>query len=334
MIFIGLKLFYLQILRMIPVNKLQNYLTKEESDEQYVFRVPQNKMEDGHIYGKYILDGKFAFIGKNIVDVPQWVGLTGFQQIVEKGVKVNSFTNALLSLIMLEYKYFDGKSRIQFMKDLHRQIGYDMEEMSLYRDMGYTRIRKQIRESFINFENLDGSDLKQVIVDYFSLTVYVLSEVNKFGTKRHVERIAFVPQSWKKTERNNEFMEKNLTCILLLVDGKYVPVVRQDTTGIFKTQDVEVMTVFKQLSEEVSTKKVKVVAPKKEVTTIQKAEEPNEEEKQPEKKSIVKIPKKITLAAIQEIAQSYGIEITKQGKKTLLKKTIDELREEIMEKSG
>lgn len=323
---------------MIPVNKLQNYLTKEESDEQYVFRVPQNKMEDGHIYGKYILDGKFAFIGKDIVDVPQWAGLAGFQQIVEKGVKLNSFTNALLSLIMLEYKYFDGKSRFQFMKDLHRQIGYDMEEMSLYRDMGYTRIRKQIRESFINFENLDGSELKQVIVDYFSLTVYVLSEVNKFGTKRHVERIEFVPQLWKKTERNNEFMEKNLTCILLQIDGKYVPVVRQDTTGIFKTQDVEVLPVFKQLSEEVLTKKVKVVAPKKlmekkEEALIEK-EEIKEEEEQPEKKAIIRIPKKITLAAIQGIAQGYGIEITKQGKKGMLKKTIEELREEIMEKSG
>ena len=380
---------------MISVDKLQNYLTKEESEEQYVFKVPPVKMADGHIYGKYVLDGKFAFIGKDVSNVPEWSGLEGFQQIVEKRVKTNSFTNALLTIMMLEYRYFDWKSREMFMKDLHRQIGYDMEEMSLYKDMGYMRIRKQIRESFINFDDLDGEELRQVIVDYFSLTVFIVSECrDKFGRTRNVERIAYVPSTWKKTERNEEFMKKNLCCILLNVDGKYVPVIKQDSNGLINWQEQGMEQLFERLMQDIVVNKKKVAVKKLEDVVIPKKvslekmqeiarakgvsvtkegkkgkmnktiqelrdeimnveEKPEEEEKSDEvvddkpeevveqlkeekpeevKKPILKIPKKITLEKIQEIAQQYGISVMKQGKNGELKKTITELREEIMEK--
>jgi len=48
------------------------------------------------------------------------------------------------------------------------------------------------------------------------------------------------------------------------------------------------------------------------------------------------LSKKIGLKEIQDIAKEYGIDILKKSDKTekMLKKTIDELREELMDKYG
>jgi hypothetical protein len=48
------------------------------------------------------------------------------------------------------------------------------------------------------------------------------------------------------------------------------------------------------------------------------------------------LPKKIGLKEIQDIVKEYGIDILKKSDKTekMLKKTIDELRDELMEKYG
>ena len=342
---------------MILIEKLHKYLNKdsEVGTSDLSFRLPEEQIRDGHIYGKYIMDARYAFVGKFVLNCPEWVNLR-LQVIKDKAMYKNSFTACLMSIIMPEYRYFDLNSRKQFVLDLHRQIGYDMEEKSLYKDMGYTRIRKQIRDKFINGFDIDGDkSLMQVLVDYFSLTVYVLSktEESKFGSKRIVERLSYVPSVWRKTERNEEYLKKNLICLMVEEEGKYYPLVRRDVSGIFSWQDEGMEDIIEELNREVLQKKnvkkksvqednimekvSKIVGDLKEETNEMTNEE-EEEEKEvfEEEVKVVKMKKKITLAEIQEIATEKGIDIMKKSEKTgkMLKKTIEELRTEIKEKEG
>jgi len=353
---------------MILIEKLHNYLNKGEEVpmEELAFRLPEEQIVDGHIYGKYIMDGKFAFIGKVIMNCPEWLNLSGFQVIMDKAFKRNSFTVSLMSILMPEFRYFDMNSRRQFVLDLHRQIGYDMEEKSLYKDMGYTRMRKQIRESFINGLDIDGDkSLMQVLVDYFSLTVYVIrkSENCSFVEKRDVERISYVPSVWRKTERNEDFWKKNLVCLLMEQEGKYYPLVMRDKGGLLNWQDGMMEGMVEELERDMSRDVKRVVMKKKEEENVvekiekvkmkrgdkEKKEEGDEKEEKEEKEKKkdeeligrvkemvgeIKMRKKITLAEIQEIAVGRGIQLMKKSERTgkMLKKTIEELRVEIEEK--
>lgn len=357
---------------MISIDKLQSYLTKHQSDDvdtvkkDLIFRIPEAKMSDGHIYGKYVMDGKFAFLGKELLPVPSWTELdSSYQQLVDKtSFKKNSFVIAILNQVMPEFRYFDGKSRISFARDLMRQISYDMEEKHLYREMEYTRMRNNIRTHFMNFDDIDGDEvMRRVIVDYFSLTVYIFrrDSEKKFGCQRLIEKVAFVPGIWKKTEREAEYSIKNPTCFLVEVEGRYNSIIKSELNGIFTWQDEGMMKLFNEFTEEskksvVKKKPVKEVdeevkvTKKKLVKLEPKEEEPKEEPKEESKeeskeevkedteesvgKKGIHIPKKITLVEIQAMAEKEGISLTKKSDKTGkdLKKTILELRDEILKK--
>lgn len=338
---------------MISLEKLHGFLNKGEvsqSKREYVFKIPESKMSDGHIYGKYIMDGKFAFLGKELIPVPSWTELDGkYQLLIDKStLKKNTFVCSILNQVMPEYRYFDGKSRISFMKDLLRQIAYDMEEKSLYREMEYTRQRNNIRSNFMNYEDIDGDlMMKKIIVDYFSLTVYIFSRVSEetFGRQRKIEKLSFVPGVWKKTEREREYTIKNPTCFLIEEDGRYNSVICKEMNGIFSWQDEGMEELFQNLSDECSKKVksskseivVKTAKLEKKIIMEEKPEEEKDEKPEEEEKDEVKkvlIPKKITLLEIQQMAEKEGISTLKKSEKTgkELKKSIQELREEILKK--
>ncbi len=350
---------------MIEIDKLHKFLNRDSKthDKEYAFRIPEKQFESGHIYGKYILDAKFSMIGKRFMDLPEWVSwgeeAPQLQYISEKLVPKNTFTSAILNSLMPEYRFFDLKTKLTFCSDLHRQIGYDMEQNSLYKDMGYARLRKEIREKFINADDLDNDEkLKQVIIDYFSLTVYEISKTKqeKFGRNMEISRKGFVPLMWRKTEKNEEYLDKNISCFLLKLEDKYYSIVKRNASGIFDfsvdlPDDVEISVPIvepeKESQEEVKVQEKvpekKKVSKKKEelhkepeIIIKKQEDEPKEEEpkEDPEPVRKIFIPKKITLKEIQDLAIQRDIPIQKKSEKTgkMLNKTIEELREDILGK--
>jgi hypothetical protein len=353
---------------MIEIDKLHKFLNRDSKhrEKEYAFRIPEKEFESGHIYGKYILDAKFSMIGKRFIDLPEWVRFGAesprLQYISEKLIPKNTFTSAILNSIMPEYRFFDLKTKLTFCSDLHRQIGYDMEQNSLYKDMGYARLRKEIREKFINADDLDNDEkLKQVIIDYFSLTVYEISKTKqeKFGRNMDIIRKGFVPLMWRKTEKNEEYLDKNISCFLLRLEDKYYSIIKQNTSGIFDfsvdlPDDIEISVHQDEESEPISEplivksptkvlEKKKVIKKKESEIIIKKQEESKEEpqkepesepESEPEQSRKIFIPKKITLKEIQDLAIQRDIPIQKKSEKTgkMLNKTIEELREDILGK--
>jgi hypothetical protein len=348
---------------MIEIDKLHKFLNRDSKhrEKEYAFRIPEKQFESGHIYGKYILDAKYSMIGKRFMDLPEWVSWDApqLQYISEKLVPKNTFTSAILNSLMPEYRFFDLKTKLTFCSDLHRQIGYDMEQNSLYKDMGYARLRKEIREKFINADDLDNDDkLKQVIIDYFSLTVYEISKSKqeKFGRNMEISRKGFVPLMWRKTEKNEEYLDKNISCFLLRLEDKYYSIVKRNASGIFDfsvdlPDDVEIsVPVVEEEKKEAELEPLKVKSPVKvpEKKTVSKKKEeivkepeteeqaesvvPAEEPKEEPRK--IFIPKKITLKEIQDLAIERDIPIQKKSEKTgkMLNKTIEELREDILAK--
>ena len=351
---------------MIEIDKLHKFLNRDSKhrEKEYAFRIPEKQFESGHIYGKYILDAKYSMIGKRFMDLPDWVRwgeeAHQLQYISEKLVPKNTFTSAILNSLMPEYRFFDLKTKLTFCSDLHRQIGYDMEQNSLYKDMGYARLRKEIREKFINADDLDNDDkLKQIIIDYFSLTVYEISKCKqeKFGRNMEISRKGFVPLMWRKTEKNEEYLDKNISCFLLRLEDKYYSIVKRNASGIFDfsvdlPDDVEISVpvVEEEEKQEPEPEPLKVKSPVKvpEKKTVSKKKEevvkepeteeqaesvvPAEEPKEEPRK--IFIPKKITLKEIQDLAIERDIPIQKKSEKTgkMLNKTIEELREDILGK--
>ena len=365
---------------MIEIDKLHKFLNRDSKyrEKEYAFHIPEKQFESGHIYGKYILDAKYSMIGKQFIDLPDWVRFGAespqLQYIAEKLIPKNTFTSAILNSIMPEYRFFDLKTKLTFCSDLHRQIGYDMEQNSLYKDMGYSRLRKEIREKFINADDLDNdAKLKQIIIDYFSLTVYEISKAKqeKFGRNMEISRKGFVPLMWRKTEKNDEYLDKNISCFLLRLEDKYYSIVKQNISGIFDfsvelPEDVEIYVPKEDDEKESESEQEIAPEPQKKVPKkkkpqnepeiiIKKQEQPQEkpqekpqeqpqeqpqEEPQkepredPEPIRKIFIPKKITLKEIQDLAIQRDIPIQKKSEKTgkMLNKTIDELREDILGK--
>lgn len=348
---------------MIEIDKLHKFLNRDSKhrEKQYAFRIPEKQFESGHIYGKYILDAKYSMIGKRFMDLPEWVSWDApqLQYISEKLVPKNTFTSAILNSIMPEYRFFDLKTKLTFCSDLHRQIGYDMEQNSLYKDMGYARLRKEIREKFINVDDLDNDEkLKQVIIDYFSLTVYEISKTKqeKFGKNMEISRKGFVPLSWRKTDKNEEYLDKNISCFLLRSEEKYYSIVKRNTSGIFdfsvdipddieisvpivneeqeKEQEleIEIDSQPEKTPEKIPEKKkvskkndmtqndVEIIIKKKDYSEEFKEESIEDQKKEPEEESEpihkIFIPKKITLKEIQDLAIERDIPIQKKSEKT------------------
>jgi hypothetical protein len=298
--------------KMIEIEKLHKFLNRDSKhrEKEYAFRIPEKQFESGHIYGKYILDAKYSMIGKRFMDLPEWVSFgeeaQQLQYISEKLVPKNTFTSAILNSLMPEYRFFDLKTKLTFCSDLHRQIGYDMEQNSLYKDMGYARLRKEIREKFINADDLDNDEkLKQVIIDYFSLTVYEISKAKqeKFGKNMEISRKGFVPLSWRKTEKNDEYLDKNISCFLLRLEDKYYSIVKRNTSGIFDfsvdlPEDVEISVPIPKEEEndkkesEKETEPIKVLEKASEKNKVSKKKETQKEsQKEPQKEPEIIIKK-------------------------------------------
>jgi outer membrane biosynthesis protein TonB len=153
---------------------------------------------------------------------------------------------------------------------------------------------------------------------------------------------------WRKTEKNEEYLDKNISCFLLRLEDKYYSIIKQNASGIFDfsvdlPDDVEISIPIVEedkpepepISEPLKVKSPVKVPEKKKVSNIKKQEEPQEEPKEePEPIRKIFIPKKITLKEIQDLAQQRDIPIQKKSEKTgkMLNKTIEELREDILGK--
>jgi len=87
---------------MIPIDKLHSYLNKGGPDveKDYVFHIPEKVIAEGHIYDKYILDAKYSFVDKDIVDVPEWTGLdSSFKMIKDRNnERKNSFISSIFRI--------------------------------------------------------------------------------------------------------------------------------------------------------------------------------------------------------------------------------------------
>ena len=294
---------------MIPIDKLHSYLNKGGADiaKDYVFHIPEKVIAEGHIYDKYILDAKYSFVDKDIVDVPEWTGLdSSFKMIKDRNnERKNSFIYSVLNEVLGEFRYLDVKSKVIMIKDLMRQIAYDMEEKALYRDNDYTRKRTLIREKFMANDDIDDDAvLKGIIVDYFSLTVYIFKEVvGGLVKRRKVERISYIPSMWKNDERKTEYVLKNPSCFLIEKEGRYYPVFNSHMTGVMSWESMGI-DFFEELRSGGGG-----TQPKPET----------------------KLLKKMTLIELQKVAIDRGVSIFKKSEKTGkdLKKNISELREEL-----
>jgi hypothetical protein len=294
---------------MIPIDKLHNYLNKGGADaaKDYVFHIPDKVIAEGHIYDKYILDAKYSFVDKDILDVPEWTGLdSSFKMVKDRNnERKNSFIYSILNEVLGEFRYLDFKSKVIMIKDLMRQIAYDMEEKALYRDNDYTRKRTLIREKFMANEDIDDDNvLKGIIVDYFSLTVYIFNEVvGGLVKRRKVERMSYIPSMWKNDDRKMEYVLKNPSCFLIEKEGRYYPVFKSDMTGVMSWESMGI-----EFFEELRTG-CGGAQPKQET----------------------KLLKKMTLVELQKVATDKGVSIFKKSEKTGkdLKKNISELREEL-----
>jgi hypothetical protein len=293
---------------MISIDKLHSYLNKGVVGEKdYVFHIPEKVIAEGHIYDKYILDAKYSFVDKDIVDVPEWTGLdSSFKMIKDRNnERKNSFIYSVLNEVLGEFRYLDVKSKITMIKDLMHQIAYDMEEKALYKDNDYTRKRTLIREKFMANEDIDDDAvLKGIIVDYFSMTVYIFKEVvGGLVKRRKVERISYIPSMWKNDDRKTEYVLKNPSCFLIEKEGRYYPVFKSDMTGVMSWESMGI-EFFEELR------------------TGGGAAQPKQE---------TKLLKKMTLVELQKVATDKGVSIFKKSEKTGkdLKKNISELREEL-----
>lgn len=292
---------------MIPIDKLHSYLNKGGPDvsKDYVFHIPEKVIAEGHIYDKYILDAKYSFVDKDIVDVPEWTGLdSSFKMVKDRNnERKNSFIYSILNEVLGEFRYLDSKSKIIMIKDLMRQIAYDMEEKALYRDNDYTRKRTLIREKFMANEDIDDDAvLKGIIVDYFSLTVYIFREVvGGLVKRRKVERMSYIPSMWKNDDRKMEYVLKNPSCFLIEKEGRYYPIFNSHMTGVMSWESMGI-EFFEELRSGGAQPK-------------------------PE----TKLLKKMTLVELQKVAIDKGVSIFKKSEKTGkdLKKNISELREEL-----
>ena len=147
----------------------------------------------------------------------------------------------------------------------------------------------------------DDSVLKGIIVDYFSLTVYIFKEVvGGLVKRRKVERISYIPSMWKNDDRKMEYILKNPSCFLIEREGRYYPVFKSDMNGVMSWESMGI-EFFEELN---------VAGPAKQET---------------------KLLKKMTLVELQKVAIDKGVSIFKKSEKTGkdLKKSISELRDEL-----
>ena len=103
--------------------------------------------------------------------------------ILKDNDKYNTFILSILNIIFPDFRYFDKNSKIKFIKDLLNQMAYDLQEKNLYSYFKYNKNHSFSRTEFTKHlnlhENVDKESLsiiRQYLVDYLSLTIYIISK--------------------------------------------------------------------------------------------------------------------------------------------------------------
>ena len=329
---------------MISVEKLSNYLSvnDDEIEEIKPFSIPQLEKEERHIYDKYVLENKFEFLNKEIHSIPSWVntffGHKNYFMLMDS-LKENTFCSAVLNCIMPDFRHLDKQSRRSFMKDLFKQMCYDLGEKKLYQEYGYNKNHKfsnqDLTKSLQNFTNIDDEKynyVKQYIADYFSLSIYIFSKSNLFGKEYKVDCI--------KHNETVEIDKLNPTLFLIKINNSFYPVLEEDNNGIFlyTNHKIEIDNINNEkielkkkytVSEKVTDKKEVVNSDKKEVVNSDKKEVVNSDKKEVVNSDKKENFNKMKLEELQKYAIDQGIDIYKVSAKTKkkIKKTIKELKE-------
>ena len=352
---------------MISVDKLSNYLNtqNEEIDEIKLFSIPQTEKEGRHIYDKYVLENKFEFLNKEIHSVPSWIGNffdnKNYFMLVDN-FKENTFCSSVLSCIMPDFRHLEKQSRRAFMRDLFKQMCYDLSEKKLYQEYGYNKNHKfsnqDLTKSLQTFVNVDLEQyfyVKQYLADYFSLNIYIFSKSNLFGKDYKIDCIRY------NEDKNVDKI--NPTIFIVNINNNFYPIIEEDVNGVFlytdhkdiidKIDSENIESNKKNLSKKTIINKVKIKKNEKsepeknEGVKVEKNEEvdQNEEVKVEQNEEIkpeqIKTDKKenfnkMKLEELQNYAIEYGMDIYKISAKTnkKIKKTVKELREMLESKNN
>lgn len=243
---------------MISIESLQEYLLNdnknndllnnnngndnniENHDNNLVFKLPSKiQNENTHIYDKYILENKFSFLNKNLKKLPnnlsELLNVKDDFFILKDNNKYNTFIYSILYIIFPEFKYFDFNSKKKFINDLMNQMAYDLQEQNFYSYFNYNKNHKfsrtELSKKLNLHENIDSYEfeyIKKYVVDYFSLSVYIVSEINN---KIKINKI-FYDNFHDKSVYNN--LEKyNSKIILYKENNIFYPILKEDANGLF-----------------------------------------------------------------------------------------------------
>ena len=330
---------------MISVDKISNYLNtqNEEIDEIKLFSIPQTEKEGRHIYDKYVLENKFEFLNKEIHSVPSWIGNffdnKNYFMLVDN-FKENTFCSSVLSCIMPDFRHLEKQSRRAFMRDLFKQMCYDLSEKKLYQEYGYNKNHKfsnqDLTKSLQTFVNVDLEQyfyVKQYLADYFSLNIYIFSKSNLFGKDYKIDCIRY------NEDKNVDKI--NPTIFIVNINNNFYPIIEEDVNGVFlytdhkdiidKIDSENIESNKKNLSKKTIINKVKIK--KNEKSEPEKnagVEVEQNKEVKPEKNAGVKIEqnkevkpeKNAGVEKDEEVKQNEEIkpeQIKTDKKKTLIK---------------
>ena len=294
---------------MISIDNLSNYLSKEQNEieEDNIFNIELNSSNKESIFNKYLMENRYDFLNKKIYSIPDKYNkyLNNNFSLLKDNDKYNTFVKSILYIIFPNCRHFNKKSKDKFVKDLFNQMANDLEEKKLYNFFNYNKNHKfnrsSLSEKLHNYENIDKDSLfyiKQYIIDYFNLNVYIFDNDN----------ISVMKYCNKYDNDDYKDLDKyNTNIFLIKEDDLYVPVINKNCNGIFT------YTITNNIIENINKINYK-------------------EDLSSKNKKINY--KKMKLAELQELAKSKGINVQKEGKQGKMKnRTIKELIELINKKN-
>lgn len=295
---------------MISVNNLSNYLSKDQNsiEENKIFNIEISQSNKDSIFNKYLIENKYDFLNKKIFSIPNKYDkfFNNNFSLLKDNDKSNTFIKSILYTIFPNFRHFDKKSKDKFSKDLFNQMANDLEEKKLYNFFNYNKNHKFNRSSLCEnlhqFENIDNDKfnyIKQYVVDYFNLNIYIFDNND----------IKIMKYYCKYDTDNYKDLDKyNTTIFLIKEDNQYMSVINKNCNGIF-THSINDNIIDK--INQFNNKNIVITAKKKNNNYS-----------------------KMKLAEIQEIAKNKDINIQKEGKNGKMKnRTIKELIELINKKN-
>ena len=160
---------------MLSVESLQKYLSNndnnDEIDSSITFILPESINNDNrHIYDKYVLESKFSLLDKKIEKLSSeylnFLNIDDDLIILKDNDTYNTFILSILNIIFPDFRYFDKKSKIKFIKDLLNQMAYDLQEKNLYSYFNYNKNHSFSRTEFAKYlnlhENVDKDSLSMI----------------------------------------------------------------------------------------------------------------------------------------------------------------------------